>query len=242
MIQIYSWNVNGIREILARDDLRKFIKKGTDLQTCDLRIENPAILCFNEAKIDEDRLSKEKIRDEFKDDYPFQFWNCSKPPKLGYSGCTILSKFKPLDVKFDLGVPKHDQEGRTLALEYDKFVLVAVYVPNSGQMLKRIDYRIHQWDPDFRTYLTGLSESKKKPVILCGDLNCAHKEIDMAKPKANLRSPGFTVEERAEFDRLLGLGFVDTFRALHPGQVRANSGLGVGEIQLLQHEEQREGG
>ena len=122
-------------------------------------------------------------------------------------------------MKYDLGIEKHDQEGRTITVEFDKFILVASYVPNSGMLLKRLEYRTKEWDPDFRNYLTSLSETKRKPVILCGDLNCVHHEIDISKPKENLSKAGNTVEERTEFDKLLALGYIDSFRALYPESV-----------------------
>jgi exodeoxyribonuclease III len=130
----------------------------------------------------------------------------------------ILTKAKPIQIIHDLGIPKHDQEGRTITAEFEKFYLVACYVPNAGQKLDRLAYRTKEWDPDFRNFLVELN--KKKPVILCGDLNVAHHEIDIANPAGNKRSAGFTVEERAEFTKLLDLGFVDTFRNLYPKVVK----------------------
>ena len=125
---------------------------------------------------------------------------------------------KPISVKLDLGISKHDREGRTVTLEFEKFFLVACYVPNAGEKLVRLKYRTKEWDPDFLNYLNNLK--KAKHVILCGDLNCAHEEIDISCPKGNLKTAGFTIEERAEFTKLLNSGYIDTFRKLHPKEVQ----------------------
>eukprot|EP00830_Metopus_es_P008823 TRINITY_DN18565_c0_g1_i2.p1 TRINITY_DN18565_c0_g1~~TRINITY_DN18565_c0_g1_i2.p1 ORF type:complete len:209 (-),score=38.73 TRINITY_DN18565_c0_g1_i2:11-637(-) len=159
-------------------------------------IENSTILCLNECRISQEDLRKSKIMEEFNSTYPYQYWNSCKNASKGYSGVSILSKMKPINCQFDIGISKHDQEGRTLTAEYDKFVLVACYVPNAGDGLKRLQYRTTEWDPDFRSYLKKTAETTKKPLILCGDLNCAHNEIDIALPKSHKRSPGFTIEER----------------------------------------------
>ena len=133
---------------------------------------NPTILCVQESKIDEERMAADKVKDKFPADY-LQYWNCCKPPIKGYAGTIIFSKIKPISVSYDIGVHKHDKEGRTITLEFDKFFLVGVYVPNSGATLKWHDYRCSEWDLDFRAYLKGL-ERRGKPVILCGDMNVAH--------------------------------------------------------------------
>ena len=206
-IRIYSWNVNGIRAVMGKKELQKFFEK-----------ENPDILCLNETKINEDKLDSKIVSELSKDKY-LQFWNCCKVSS-GYAGTALFSKVRPLDVTFDLGIPKHDQEGRTITAEFEKFILVACYVPNSGQKLNRLDYRIKEWDVDFRTYLKELETKKNKCIILCGDLNVAHKEIDISNPKGNTRSAGFTIEERNEFTKLLDMGFIDSFRELHPKEIK----------------------
>ena len=132
----------------------------------------------------------------------------------------MFSKVKPLDVTFDIGIPKHDQEGRTITAEFEKFILVTCYVPNAGQKLDRLDYRTKEWDLDFKNYLKSLEVKKKKCVILCGDLNVAHHEIDISNPKGNMKSAGFTKEERQGFTDLLSAGFKDSFRELHPKEVK----------------------
>lgn len=208
LIKIYCWNVNGIRSIIEKAEFRNFMRK-----------EDPDVLCFNETKIDDTALSKQNIRREFAG-FTFQYWNCCKPPKRGYSGCAVLSKVKPVAVNYDLGVEKHDHEGRTVTVEFDNFVLVAVYVPNSGAMLKRHQYRIAEWDKDFREYIERTERERNKPVIVCGDLNCAHRDMDICKPLSHKNQSGLTPEERAGFDKLLESGYVDTFRQLYPRTVK----------------------
>ena len=146
-----------------------------------------------------------------------QYWNCCTAKK-GYSGTAIFTKVKPLWVSFDFG-KKHIDEGRSITLEFEKFVLVATYVPNAGSGLKRLDYRITQWDADFHNYLKWLEAVKEKPVVLAGDLNVAHKEIDIHNPKGKEIYPGFTPQERRSLDRLLEYGFIDTFRELYKDKV-----------------------
>jgi len=204
-LRIYTWNINGIRAVTGKKELQNFISK-----------ENPDILCLNEIKIDKDKLESEGIQKIFPTTYNY-YWNCCKV-KSGYAGTAIFSKIKPINVTYDIGIPKHDGEGRTITAEYEKFFLVATYIPNAGQKLERLGYRTKEWDADFRKYLKSL-EAKGKPVIWCGDLNVAHNEIDISNPKGNLKSAGFTKEERAEFATLLGMGFVDTFRKLYPSKV-----------------------
>lgn len=147
----------------------------------------------------------------------FRYWNCCKIQK-GYSGVAIFSKIKPISVKEGIGKKEHDEEGRTLTLEFEKFYLVACYVPNAGQKLVRLAYRTKKWDPDFKNYLDDLKKSKH--VILTGDLNVAHNEIDISNPKGNERSAGFTIEERTEFGKLLNDGWIDSFRHLYPKEVK----------------------
>lgn len=203
-IKITSWNINGLNAVTKKGELQKYLNQ-----------EQPDILCLNEIKCGKDKYIKENLEKVIPKGWN-EIWNYSMRP--GYSGVAIFSKFKPASVKLDLGISKHDQESRTLTAEFEKFYLVACYVPNAGQGLKRLSYRVKEWDQDFMNYLTELG--KKKPVILTGDLNCAHKEIDIANPKSNLKSAGFTVEERAEFGKLLETGFVDTFREMHPTDVK----------------------
>ncbi|KAL4429737.1 hypothetical protein ABPG74_001423 [Tetrahymena malaccensis] len=206
-IVISSWNVNGIRAVQKKGELENYIKS-----------LNPDVICLNESKIDSEAFKKDSslmkmIPSEYK-----QFWNFCKPPNKGYAGTAIFSKVEPISVQFDIGTKKHDQEGRTITLEYDKFYLVACYVPNAGQGLKRLDYRVKEWDLDFQKFLNDLKS--KKNVILCGDLNVCHQEIDIAKPKGNEKSAGFTKEERAEFTKFLSQGWVDSFRKKYPTKVQ----------------------
>ncbi len=207
-VRVYSWNVNGLKAVMGRKDLQNFLQS-----------EDPDVLCLNETKMTDDRIEKEHIKDALLPAKYLQFWNCSRVKK-GYAGTAIFTKVKPLDVKFDLGIEKHDQEGRTITLEFANFVLVACYVPNAGQKLDRLDYRTKEWDTDFSAYLKGLETKLGKGVILCGDLNVAHNEIDIFSAKSNQRSAGFTTEERKGFTSLLSTGFVDSFRQLHPADVK----------------------
>lgn len=155
-----------------------------------------------------------------------QYWNCCKPPKKGYAGTAILiSKdcgLAPIKVTYDFGIQKHANEGRVTTAEFDKFILVAVYVPNSGvDGLNRLSYRVNEWDKDFMGYLKDLEVKNNKPVILCGDLNVAHHEIDIFGPKGKEKRAGFTPEERKSFGNFLDQqGFVDTYRQLNPNTVK----------------------
>ena len=130
----------------------------------------------------------------------------------------MLSKEKPLNVSYDMKIQKHDYEGRIITTEYEKFILVTCYTPNAGQQLKRLEYRTKEWDPDFKNFINSLKTKNKKAVLLAGDLNCAHKKIDIARPEVHNRSAGFTIEERIEFGKLLDAGVADTFRYLHPNE------------------------
>ena len=195
-MKLISWNVNGIRAILKKDFL-SFLKE-----------ENPDILCLQETRgfpENADRLFKGYI----------QFWNHAE--KKGYSGTAIFVResMAPLASCMGLGMKKHDREGRVIQLEYKDFYLVCVYTPNAGEGLKRLDYRM-EWDKAFVKFLKKLNQ--KKSVIVTGDLNVAHEEIDLARPKSNRNNPGFTDEERDGFRRILGAGFIDSFRELHPGE------------------------
>lgn len=206
--RLYSWNVNGLKACMGRGDLQKFLKE-----------EDPDVLCLNETKMDEKKIEAEKVRKNLFEEKYLQYWNCCKSSS-GYAGTAVLTKVKPLSVKFDLGIIEHDLEGRTITLEFPDFVLVACYVPNAGQKLDRLVYRTKQWDLDFRKYLKNMEQSKNKCVILCGDLNVAHEEIDIWNASGNKRSAGFTIEERTEFTNFLKLGFADSFRKLHPTTVK----------------------
>jgi len=187
-MKLISWNVNGIRAVLKKDFL-DFVKK-----------ENPDILCLQETKAHPDQV------DEMLNEYE-HYWNSAE--KKGYSGTVIFTKKKPLSSELGIGIKEHDSEGRVVTLEFDDFFLVNVYTPNVGRELLRLKYR-QGWDKEFRNFLKNLE--KRKPVIFCGDLNVAHNEIDLARPKPNVGNAGFTNEEREGFTTLLDSGFVDTFR------------------------------
>ena len=176
-MKFISWNVNGIRAVLKKGFM-EFLAE-----------QNPDIICLQETK-----AHKEQV-DIKLDDYPYSYWNSAV--KKGYSGTAIFSKKKPLDIIYDIGIDEHDQEGRVITAEFEDYFLVTVYTPNSKRELLRLEYR-QEWDKDFLKFLKELE--KKKPVIFCGDLNVAHKEIDLKNPKTNRRNPGFTDEERASFD------------------------------------------
>ncbi|MDQ8189354.1 exodeoxyribonuclease III [Roseibacillus persicicus] len=194
-MKLISWNVNGVRAALNKG-LADFVAA-----------EQPDVLCLQETKAREEQVD---LPLEFGGYQPF--WNSAD--KAGYSGVAIFSKTAPIAVTPDLGIAHHDTEGRVLTAEYDEFYLVTVYTPNSQDGLRRLPYR-QQWDVDFLTFCKELET--RKPVIFCGDLNVAHTEIDLARPKANRMSAGFSDEERAGFDAMMRAGFVDTFRAAHPG-------------------------
>ncbi len=186
-MKIISWNVNGIRAVMKKGFV-DFVDKS-----------KPDILCLQETKAHPDQV------DKLLDDYGHHYWNSAD--KKGYSGTAVFSKIKPLKVVYGGGLAEGETEGRVITLEYDKFYLVNVYTPNSQRGLTRLTYR-KKWDVAFLKYLKSLD----KPVILCGDLNVAHKEIDLARPKNNVKNAGFTPEERKGFDKYLSSGFVDTFR------------------------------
>lgn len=201
MLRLISWNVNGLRSIAKKD----FVK--------DVKIMHPDVLCLQETKAGVEEV---KSLCELLPDYKV-YVNSSKVRK-GYSGTAVLSKTEPLSVTCDMSIEEHDQEGRVITAGYENFFLVTVYAPNSGDGLKRLDYR-EKWDIDFREYIIALS--KKKPVIIGGDLNVAHKEIDIARPKENYnKSAGYTQKEIDGFDKLLDSGFTDTFRHFHPGEIK----------------------
>ena len=187
-----SWNVNGIRACVKKGFLDFFKEADAD------------IFCIQESKMQEGQLDLEL------DGYE-QYWNYAV--KKGYSGTAVFTKERPLAVAYGMAMEEHDQEGRVITLEYEDFYFVTVYTPNSQSELARLDYRM-TWEDDFLAYLKGLEE--KKPVVFCGDLNVAHKEIDLKNPKTNRKNAGFTDEERGKFTDLLAAGFTDTFRYLYP--------------------------
>ncbi len=193
-MKLISWNVNGLRACMTKGFNEFFLEEDAD------------IFCIQETKMQEGQA------DLAKDNY---YMYMSSAIKKGYSGTLVYTKIKPLSVVYGVNGLYND-EGRVITLEYDNFYLVNVYVPNSKEGLLRLDYRM-EFEDNFRTYLNSLKE--KKNVILCGDLNVAHKEIDIKNPKTNLRNPGFTVEERDKFSCLLESGFKDTFRTLYPETV-----------------------
>ena len=187
-----SWNVNGIRACVKKGFLDFFKEADAD------------IFCIQETKMQEGQLDLEL------DGYE-QYWNYAV--KKGYSGTAVFTKERPLAVTYGMAIEEHDQEGRVITLEYEDYYFVTVYTPNSQSELARLDYRM-TWEDDFLAYLKGLEE--KKPVVFCGDLNVAHKEIDLKNPKTNRKNAGFTDEERGKFTDLLAAGFTDTFRYLYP--------------------------
>ncbi|XP_071716234.1 DNA-(apurinic or apyrimidinic site) endonuclease, chloroplastic-like [Rutidosis leptorrhynchoides] len=205
-VKIMSWNVNGLRALLKLESF-------SALELA--QRENFDVLCLQETKLQEKDV--EAIKQRLLEGYDNSFWTCSVS-KLGYSGTAIISRIPPLSVKYGLGISDHDSEGRLVTTEFDSFYLISGYVPNSGDGLKRLSYRITEWDPSLSNYVKELEKSK--PVILTGDLNCAHEEIDIYNPAGNKRSAGFTIEERTSFeDNFLKKGFVDTFRKRHPNVV-----------------------
>ena len=198
-MNIISWNINGVRAITQKD----FFK--------DIEKLAPDILCLQETKAQDDEVKTalSKITQYH------QYYNSAE--RKGYSGVAVLSKKEPVAVTYDMGVAEHDNEGRVICLEFETFFLVNVYVPNSGQQLERLDYR-KTWDDDFRSYLINLKKSK--PVILCGDLNVAHRPSDLKNDKANYnKTAGYTQIEIDGMDNLLDTGFVDTYRHFHPDSV-----------------------
>ena len=191
-MKLISWNVNGIRACVQKGFLDFFHEADAD------------IFCIQETKMQEGQLNLELKRYH-------QYWNYAV--KKGYSGTAVFTKKEPLSVSYGLGIEEHDQEGRVITCEFEDFYFVTVYTPNSQSELARLDYRM-KWEDDFREYLQELD--KEKPVIMTGDLNVAHEEIDLKNPKTNKKNAGFTQEERDKFTELLGAGFVDSFRYLNP--------------------------
>ena len=192
MKKLISWNVNGLRACAEKGFMEFFKEADAD------------IFCLQETKLQKGQIDL---------DLPgyHQYWNYAE--KKGYSGTAIFSKEEPLSVSYGMGIEVHDHEGRVITLEFEKYYMITVYTPNSQDELKRLDYRM-QWEDDFLTYLKNLE--KNKPVIVCGDLNVAHKEIDLKNPKTNRKNAGFTDEERAKFTALTEAGLTDTFRYFYP--------------------------
>ncbi|MBO4846612.1 MAG: exodeoxyribonuclease III [Lachnospiraceae bacterium] len=187
-----SWNVNGLRACVGKNFMDDFKRLDAD------------IFCLQETKLQKGQIEL---------DLPgyTQYWNYAE--KKGYSGTAVFTKIKPINVTYGMGIDEHDHEGRVITLEFDDYFFITVYTPNSKQELERLDYR-QQWEDDFRAYLCSLKE--KKPVIFCGDLNVAHKEIDLKNPSSNHHNAGFTDEEREKMTVLLNSGFTDTFRFFYP--------------------------
>lgn len=198
-MKLSSWNVNGIRACLTKGFEEVFKKMDAD------------IFCLQETKCQPDQINLE-----------FQgytsYWNSAE--KKGYSGTAIFTKQKPINVTYGIGIEEHDKEGRVITLEFEKFYMVDIYTPNSKRELERLEYR-QIWEDEIRKYLLKLNETK--PVIMCGDLNVAHKEIDLKNPKTNRHNAGFTDEERNKMTELLDSGFTDTFRYLYPEKENAYS-------------------
>lgn len=192
MKKLISWNVNGLRACMEKGFPDFFKDADAD------------IFCLQETKLQEGQITM---------DLPgyYQYWNYAE--KKGYSGTAVFTKEEPLSVSYGINIEKHDHEGRVITLEFQNFYMVTVYTPNSQDELKRLDYRM-EWENDFLTFLKKLE--KNKPVIVCGDMNVAHKEIDLKNPKTNRKNAGFTDEERNKFSVLLEAGFTDTFRYFYP--------------------------
>jgi exodeoxyribonuclease-3 len=194
-MKLISWNVNGLRACEGKGFSDVF------------KLLDADFFCLQETKMQQGQL-------DLQFDGYHSYWNYAE--KKGYSGTAIYTRQQPLNVSYGMGIDAHDHEGRIITLEMDRFYLVTVYTPNSQDELRRLDYRM-QWEDDFRQYLIELD--RKKPVIVCGDMNVAHEEIDLKNPKTNRRNAGFTDEERAKFTQLLDSGFTDTFRWKYPEQV-----------------------
>ena len=202
-MKLISWNVNGIRACVKKG-FEKFFKQ-----------IDADIFCIQETKMqvikaEETADIKEILALSIFNNY-YQYWNSAE--KKGYSGTAIFTKKKPLSVVYGIGIEEHDKEGRVITLEFENFFMIDIYTPNSKRQLERLEYR-QAWEDDIRKYLSKLS--KKKPVIMCGDLNVAHKEIDLKNPESNRKNAGFTDEEREKMTLLLESGFVDSFRYLYP--------------------------
>lgn len=191
-MKLISWNVNGLRAVMGKGFMDFFNEIDAD------------IFCLQETKLQEGQIEMELPGYH-------QYWNYAE--KKGYSGTAVFSKKEAISVKYGIGIEEHDHEGRVITLEFDDFYFVTVYTPNSQDGLKRLDYRM-QWEDDFLAYLKALEEHK--PVVYAGDLNVAHKEIDLKNPKTNRKNAGFTDEERGKMDKVIEAGFIDTFRYFYP--------------------------
>ena len=191
-MKLISWNVNGLRAVVGKGFVDIF--NGLDAD----------VFCLQETKLSAGQIELDLPGYE-------QYWNYAE--KKGYSGTAVFTRVKPLSVTYGLGIEEHDHEGRVITVEYNEFYLVNVYTPNSKDGLARLPYRM-EWEDDFRAYLKGLE--KNKPVVLCGDLNVAHEEIDLKNPKTNRKNAGFSDEERGKMTELLNAGFIDTFRHFYP--------------------------
>lgn len=202
-MKLISWNVNGLRAVINKGFENFFNEIDAD------------IFCIQETK-----MQKDQIDDNMKRIFEgyYSYWNSAI--KKGYSGTAVFSKTEPINVTYGIGIEEHDKEGRVITLEYEDFYLVNCYTPNSKRELERLEYRMI-WENEFRNYLTSLN--KIKPVILCGDLNVAHEEIDLKNPKTNRRNAGFTDEERKKMTELLKSGFTDSFRYLYPNKTECYS-------------------
>ena len=198
-MKLISWNVNGLRAAMGKGFMDTFAQLDADA------------FCLNETKLQPGQIEL---------DLPgyHQYWNSAE--KKGYSGVAVFTRQEPLSVAYGIGIEEHDHEGRVITLEFEDYYLVTVYTPNSQDGLKRLEYRM-RWEDAFLSYLKSLE--REKPVVLCGDLNVAHQEIDIKNPKSNRMNAGFTDQEREKMTRLLNAGFVDTFRALHPDETGAYS-------------------
>ncbi len=194
-MKFISWNVNGLRACVGKDFEKSFNTLNADF------------FCLQETKMQAGQLDLQFSGYE-------SYWNYAD--KKGYSGTAIFTKHTPMSIKYGMGIDEHDHEGRVIALEYDKFYIVTVYTPNSQDGLRRLEYRM-KWEEDFQTFLHKLDENK--PVIVCGDMNVAHQEIDIKNPKTNHKNAGFTDEEREKMTILLNNGFIDSFRTLYPEQI-----------------------
>lgn len=200
LMKLISWNVNGLRAISAKGDLHRFFEEA-----------DADVFCLQETKM---QAGQGEL------DFPgyLSYWNFAQ--KKGYSGTAVYTRVAPLSVSYGMGIPEHDMEGRLVTLEFEEFYLVCCYTPNAQDGLRRLDYRM-AWEDAFRSYLCGLAS--KKGVVMCGDLNVAHNEIDLKNPATNHNNPGFSDQERAKFSELLAAGFVDSFRYLHPDEKDAYS-------------------
>lgn len=199
-MKLISWNVNGIRAAIKKD----FFDSLTDM--------NPDVLCLQETKAQD-----EQVLEALKELKGYHV-HCNSAVKKGYSGTAILSKTQAINIEMDMGIEEHDQEGRVIAAEYETFILVTVYTPNSGSELKRLEYR-QKWDSDFLNYLKNLEA--RKPLVICGDLNVANTDIDLARPKPNYnKSAGFTQTEIDGIENLKTAGFIDSFRHINPNQIK----------------------